>query len=76
LAETLERLKALPEWTAPAIHSAVNALATEKGVGLGKIVQPIRVAISGGTVSPPIDVTLALLGKERTVERISAALSG
>jgi glutamyl-tRNA synthetase len=75
LAETMERLKALPEWTAPAIHTAVNALATEKGVGLGKIVQPIRVAISGGTVSPPIDVTLALLGKQRTLDRISAALT-
>jgi glutamyl-tRNA synthetase len=75
LAETMERLKALPEWTSPAIHTAVNALATEKGVGLGKIVQPIRVAISGGTVSPPIEVTLALLGKQRTLDRISAALT-
>ena len=74
LAEARARLAALAEWTAPAIHDSVNALATEKGVGLGKIVQPIRVAISGGTVSPPIDATLALLGRERTLARISAAL--
>jgi len=74
LAEVRDRLKALPEWTAPAIHDSVNALATEKGVGLGKIVQPIRVAISGGSVSPPIDATLALLGRERTLARIDAAL--
>jgi glutamyl-tRNA synthetase len=74
LAEARDRLAALPEWTAPAIHDSVNALATEKGVGLGKIVQPIRVAISGGTVSPPIDATLALLGRERTLARIEAAL--
>jgi glutamyl-tRNA synthetase len=74
LAEARARLAALGEWTAPAIHESVNALATEKGVGLGKIVQPIRVAISGGTVSPPIDATLALLGRERTLARIDAAL--
>jgi glutamyl-tRNA synthetase len=70
-----ERLAALPEWTAPAIHAALNGLATEKSVGLGKIVQPIRVAISGGTVSPPIDATLALLGREKTLARIQKALA-
>jgi glutamyl-tRNA synthetase len=74
LVEVRDRLAALAAWTAPAIHDSVNALATEKGVGLGKIVQPIRVAISGGTVSPPIDATLALLGRERTLARIDAAL--
>ncbi len=67
LREVQKRLGALAEWTAPAIHDALNGLATEKGVGLGKIVQPVRVAISGGTVSPPIDATLALLGRERTL---------
>jgi len=75
LREVQKRLGALTEWTAPAIHDALNALATEKGVGLGKIVQPVRVAISGGTVSPPIDATLALLGRERTLARIGAALA-
>jgi len=70
-----ERLSALSEWTAPVIHDALNGLATERSVGLGKIVQPVRVAISGGTVSPPIDATLALLGRERTLARITAALA-
>ena len=74
LAEARDRLAALPEWTAPAIHDALNGLATEQGVGLGKIVQPIRVAISGGTVSPPIDATLALLGREQTLRRVDTAL--
>ena len=74
LREVHKRLSALGEWTAPAIHDALNGLATEKGVGLGKIVQPVRVAISGGTVSPPIDATLFLLGRERTLARIEAAL--
>ena len=76
LRETLKRLTALTDWSAPIIHDALNGLATERGVGLGKIVQPVRVAISGGTVSPPIDATLALLGRERTLRRIEAALAG
>jgi glutamyl-tRNA synthetase len=75
LRETLKRLTALGEWSAPNIHDALNGLATERGVGLGKIVQPVRVAISGGTVSPPIDATLALLGKERTLRRIESAIA-
>ncbi|HMY45990.1 MAG TPA: hypothetical protein PKX74_10955, partial [Leptospiraceae bacterium] len=60
-------------WEAPAIHATIEALATELGVGLGKIAQPVRVAVSGGTVSPPIDQTLALLGRERTLARLAAA---
>ena len=75
LRETLRRLAALTDWSAPVIHDALNGLATERGVGLGKIVQPVRVAISGGTVSPPIDATLALLGRERTLARIEAAIA-
>jgi glutamyl-tRNA synthetase len=74
LREAHKRLAALTEWSAPLIHDALNGLATERGVGLGKIVQPVRVAISGGTVSPPIDATLALLGRERTLKRIDEAL--
>ena len=75
LRETFRRLAALTDWSAPVIHDALNGLATERGVGLGKIVQPVRVAISGGTVSPPIDATLALLGRERTLARIEAAIA-
>ena len=74
LRETRKRLEELPAWKPAVIHDLLNALATERGVALGKIVQPVRVAISGGTVSPPIDVTLALLGRERTLRRIENAL--
>lgn len=73
LATLRERLAALVDWQAPALHAAVEALATELGVGLGKIAQPVRVAVSGGTVSPPIDQTLALLGRERVLARLAAA---
>jgi glutamyl-tRNA synthetase len=73
LAAVRDRLAALPEWRAPAIHEAVMAVATEKGVGLGKVAQPIRVAVAGGTVSPPIDVTLEILGREATLARLERA---
>jgi glutamyl-tRNA synthetase len=68
------RLSALAEWTAPAIHEAITAVATERGLGLGKVAQPIRVAVSGGTVSPPIDVTLEILGRETTLARLERAI--
>jgi glutamyl-tRNA synthetase len=68
-----ERLAALSSWSASSIHDAVNEVATQLGVGLGKVAQPIRVAVSGSSVSPPIDVTLEVLGRETTVKRIEAA---
>jgi glutamyl-tRNA synthetase len=49
------------------------AVSAERGVGLGKVAQPTRVAISGGTVSPPIDVTLEILGREATLARLGRA---
>ena len=73
LDNVIARLAALPEWTAPAIHEAVTAVATERGIGLGKVAQPVRVAVSGGTVSPPIDATLEILGRETTLGRLARA---
>ena len=75
LDELMQQLKALSEWTAPAIHTVVNGYAEAKGLGLGKIAQPIRVAIAGMAVSPPIDQTLLLLGRERTLARLAAAVA-
>ncbi len=67
-------LAALMDWTAPAIHEAIQALAEGGGMGLGKVAQPLRVAVSGGGVSPPIDQTLAILGREQTLARIDRAI--
>jgi glutamyl-tRNA synthetase len=75
LQKVRERLTALPEWTAAAIHGVVEALSQELQAGLGKIAQPIRVAVSGTAVSPPIDQTLDLLGRERTLARLDSALA-
>lgn len=73
LAELRGQLEALPEWTTEALHAAVNGFAEAKGLGLGKIAQPIRVAVCGMAVSPPIDATLLLLGRTRTLARLAAA---
>jgi len=70
----LATLEALVNWTAPAIHEAIQALAEKTGSGLGKIAQPLRVAVSGGSVSPPIDLTLAILGREATLTRVTRAI--
>src|SRR5581483_3641712 len=74
LTKVRERLAALTDWQAAAIHSAVDELAKELQTGLGKVAQPIRVAVSGTPVSPPIDQTLELLGREKTLARLDAAL--
>jgi glutamyl-tRNA synthetase len=67
-------LAALPEWRAESIHAAVSRVAEEGGLALGKVAQPLRVAVSGTAVSPPIDITLALLGRRKTLGRIERAL--
>jgi glutamyl-tRNA synthetase len=70
----LDGFKALGEWNAGSVHEVINGVAQRFGVGLGKVAQPLRVAISGGAISPPIDITVALLGRETTCARIERAL--
>ncbi|HTY95095.1 MAG TPA: glutamate--tRNA ligase [Steroidobacteraceae bacterium] len=67
-------LEALTDWSAAGVHGALTAIATESGVGLGKVAQPLRVALTGTAVSPPIDATAALIGRERVLRRLDAAL--
>ena len=72
----LERkLAQLTDWSAPGIHALINAHAMESHVPLGKIAQPTRLAVCGGTVSPPIDATLAILGKEESLTRLQDAIA-
>jgi glutamyl-tRNA synthetase len=75
LTEAVGALGRLAEWSAPVIHQIINGFAVSKGVSLGKLAQPIRLAVCGGTVSPPIDATLAILGKTEALERLSKALA-
>src|SRR6185503_8351657 len=69
-----DKLSALDEWTAAGVHDAVNHTATELGIGMGKVAQPVRVAVTGTSVSPPIDGTLEVLGRATTLRRLDDAL--
>ena len=69
-----ERLAALESWNAAAIHAAIEQLTVELGVGMGKIGQPLRVAVTGGSFSPPIDQTLELLGRQTSLARVDRAI--
>ena len=62
-------------WTKDQLGQTIDDCAQVHGINLGKLGQPIRVAITGGPVSPPIDVTLALIGRERTLRRLDKAIS-
>ncbi len=64
----------LPEWSGEAISEVIESIAAKYEVNMGKIGQPIRVAVTGGSVSPPIDVTLKLVGQVRTVSRLEHAI--
>ncbi|ABI56651.1 glutamate--tRNA ligase [Alkalilimnicola ehrlichii MLHE-1] len=74
LVRVRDLLSELEDWRPEAIHECVLKAAEVLELKLGKVAQPVRVAVSGGPVSPPIDQTLALLGKEATLRRIQAAI--
>jgi glutamyl-tRNA synthetase len=64
----------LPQWQATVLHDTVQNVTGQLGLKFGKVAQPLRFAITGGAASPSIDVTLALLGREKTLQRIQQAL--
>jgi len=68
------KLAALTEWVPELIHAAINDTATELEVGMGKVGMPLRVAATGGGNSPSLDITLALLDKDKVLSRIDFAL--
>ncbi|MDH5484718.1 MAG: glutamate--tRNA ligase [Gammaproteobacteria bacterium] len=69
-----EGLVVLDDWRAQAIHQVVEDTVEKLGVGFGKVGQPLRLAVSGTGNSPSIDITLELLGKEKTLARIDKAM--
>ena len=68
------RLAQLQHWGVTQIAEAIQAVADEYEINMGKLGQPLRVAVTSGPVSPPIDETLWLVGRERTLERIDNAV--
>ena len=67
-------LATLDEWTKEGIASTIETVAGQYELSMGKLGQPIRVAVTGGPVSPPIDVTVWLVGRERALRRLDDAL--
>ena len=70
----IERAEALPEWCGDAVHQVIEQVCGDAGVNMGKLAQPIRILLSGGPVSPPIDVTLELLGRKESLQRLKKGM--
>lgn len=75
LADLRGRLARLPAWSVDAIDSAFQATVESLGLGMGKVAQPVRVAITGTQVSPDIAHTIYLAGQDEALRRIDAALA-
>jgi glutamyl-tRNA synthetase len=71
LGPAVETLAGVEPFAPEAIDSAVAALAESLGVGMGKLAQPLRVAVTGSAASPPLGDTLAILGRESVLRRIA-----
>lgn len=67
-------LHAHAEWSVPALEEFVKTFGADRGLPIGAVAQPIRVAVTGGTISPAIADTLALLGRDRALARLSRCL--
>ena len=74
LQDARARLAALADWTPEAIDAALRDCAQALGLGLGKVAQPLRVAVTGTQVSPSIDHTIYLCGREGALARLDQAL--
>ena len=75
LAKAHEALKSQPVWDLVPLEEGVKAVATEAGLGLGKIAQPLRAALTGRGTSPGIFDVLVLLGREESLARIEDCLA-
>jgi len=75
LGTVADRLDALPDWTLEGIETVVRAVAEEAGLGLGKVAQPLRAALTGQTTSPGIFDVLFHLGRDETIGRLRDQIS-
>lgn len=74
LAKARELLAGAAEWTVESVSAALHDTAAALEIGMGKVAQPMRVAITGTQVSPDISQTVYLAGREQALKRIDAAL--
>lgn len=69
-----DRLLQLKDWTKEAIHEVIASTAEMSGLKMGKVAQPLRLIVTGGTTSPSIDLTLFLIGKDKVVTRMNTVV--
>ncbi len=75
LRELRDALASVPSWDRASLEAAFQTVIERHGLQLGALAQPVRVAITGGTVSPPIFETLEVLGRDRSLARLTEALA-
>jgi glutamyl-tRNA synthetase len=73
LDEGIGSLESLDVWDTASVEAALRALPEKMGLGAGKVFQPLRVAVTGSSVSPPLFESMAALGREKTLERLATA---
>ncbi len=75
LQNAVQRLESLANWDGPTIQAALDACAEALGIGFGKLGQPLRLAITGGTQSPSMADTMALIKKDDVLARLNKAIA-
>jgi len=75
LAAVREALAQAPSWTTAELDGVVKQVSEKLGIGMGKVAQPLRVAVTGGTASPGIGETLEIVGRDETLARLDTVLS-
>ncbi len=76
LAQAFEALTVLRDWDATSLEETIRRVADDAGVGLGKVAQPLRAALTGRSTSPGIFDVLVLLGREESIGRLDDSLVG
>jgi glutamyl-tRNA synthetase len=76
LADLKDALTGIKDFTVPEIEKTFASLVEKKGVKLGSLAQPARVAITGGTASPGIFEVIEIVGKERVIKRLTKVIGG
>ena len=76
LADAAQALAGVSDWTPAPLEAALRQLAETKGVKLGAVMQPVRIALTGGLVSEPVNELVAVIGKEQVLQRLRAAAVG
>jgi glutamyl-tRNA synthetase len=75
LTDLADELAALSGWDATTLETTFRSVVERHQIGLGKLAQPVRVAVTGGTVSPGIFEVLDVLGRDRSLARLTAGIA-